>query len=278
MFLKNNEPKVVRHRFTSANAKKLLEDNQLSDFFHIWALEAPWFEDPNERRDGVSGVVTWQLKLPDGSSQRVFIKRQENHNTATWRHPLRGEPTFFREFQNIQKLNTLGVPVIELLYYGEALGGGKNQAILISKGLDDYVSLEDWFNQPENKNNPVAVKALIKAIVKAIKPMHHHGIKHGCLYGKHLFVKSTESMQAEPVFDIRLLDLEKARVTWFKKQAIKKDLSQLIRHTPGLDENNTEKLLACYFDKADLKGWRQRLHRIIRSKQEKQQQKAKEVA
>lgn len=278
MFSRNNEPKVVRHLFTSKKAKKILEDNDLGQFDRIWALQAPWFEDPNERREGVSGVVTWQLKLPDDSSQRVFIKRQENHNTRTYRHPFRGEPTFYREFRNLQMLESMGVPVIEVLYYGEALGAGKRQAILISKGLDDYVSLEEWFSQPEKISNQDSVNAVLSALVKAIKPMHNNRIKHGCLYGKHLFVKELQAQQDAPVFDIKLLDLEKAKKIWPKRLAIEKDLSQLLRHMPGLDPGASEKLLAYYFADSDLTGWRQRLNQAILAKQAKQQQKAKEVA
>jgi len=278
MSSKSSEPKLIRHLFASESARTLLEDNQLGRFADIWNLEAPWFEDPNERRDGVSGVVTWQLKLPDGSNQRIFIKRQENHNTSTYRHPFRGEPTFYREYRNIQMLESIGVPAIEVLYYGEALGGGKNQAILISRGLDGYISLADWFAQPENRANQKAVYALLKTVVKAIRSMHNKRVKHGCLYGKHLFVKASEIGEAEMAFDVRLLDLEKAKVTWFKNHAIEKDISQLVRHTPGLDQDNTEKLLEYYFEGSDLAGWRRRLREAILSKQRKQLQKAQEVA
>ncbi|MCB1694486.1 MAG: hypothetical protein KDI19_17065, partial [Pseudomonadales bacterium] len=77
---------------------------------------------------------------------------------------------------------------------------------------------------------------------------------------------------------IKLLDLEKAKKIWSKRLAIEKDLSQLLRHMPGLDPGASEKLLAYYFADSDLTGWRQRLNQAILAKQAKQQQKAKEVA
>lgn len=273
MSLKNNKRKRIREIFTSPAVEELLKDNKLNSFDRIWSLQAPWFEEPNERREGVSGVVTWQLKLPDGSEQRVFIKRQENHNTPTCRHPFRGEPTFYREYQNIQKLTAIGVPTIEVLYYGEAVSQGKRQAILISKGLDEYDCLENWFRQPENRNDPERLQPLLKKLATVIRPMHQDKIRHGCLYGKHIFVKTGSDPEGHPAFKIRLLDLEKAKTALFRRRAVEKDLSQLVRHTDGFDEQAVELFLSYYFDGAELARWRSRLISAIRHKDARRRQK-----
>lgn len=274
MSLGKSEIKITRHIFTSSESKQLLKANGLDRFERLWELEAPWFENPNERREGISGVVTWQLEQEDGSGQRVFIKRQENHNTPSYRHPLKGEPTFYREFKNIQRLTAIGVPTIEVLYYGEAVSAGNRQAILVSKGLDDYMPLEQCLADSRLRGDPGQVAALLRDLVKAIKPMHQNGIRHGCLYGNHLFVKPIGLNGDKPAFCVKMLDLEKAHAVWFKNRAIEKDLSQLIRHTPGLDKEKSEMLLSYYFEESELETWRTRLARAIEDKKQRQKQKA----
>jgi len=79
--------------------EKLLQKNRLLDFESFWNLPNDWFEPLNTRRNGWSGVITKKV-----SEDLFFVKKQENHNFKSIRHPISGQPTFLREFQNIQYL------------------------------------------------------------------------------------------------------------------------------------------------------------------------------
>lgn len=263
MSSKNASAKVnIREEFASAETRALFANNRLPGFAELWALEAPWFEAPNARRNGQSGVVTHELRIAGGSSQRVFIKRQQNHGTRTFLHPIRGRPTFYREYRAIRKLNAIGVPTVEPLYYGAAKSDGAWKAILVTRALDDYVPLQDYFSAPGPGASPAEAEAVLRGLVDAIKPMHRHHFSHGCLYGKHVFVKASTNREAASA-EIRLIDLEKVRRKTSRRGIIKHDLSQLIRHTPALGERECRSLLRYYFGAEEGQRWYARFASLI---------------
>ncbi|HZV99605.1 MAG TPA: hypothetical protein VFF74_11500, partial [Methylophilaceae bacterium] len=65
--------------FIAPQHQALLEQNLLDNFERVWTYKAPWFEEPNSRRGGWSGVGRLVLKDTQGNEQGVFLKRQENH-------------------------------------------------------------------------------------------------------------------------------------------------------------------------------------------------------
>jgi len=188
-----------------------------STFSDLWQLDVSWFEPPNNSRGGWSGVVKTRLKVNE-QALSVFIKRQDNHLTRTWQHSLRGIPTFQKEYANIRRLQALDIPTLEPVYFG--VQGTK--AILVTKALDDFVSLDKL-----NKDilSPDQIRHLLTAIAEVIRAMHEHRLQHNCLYPKHIFVSQTEHG-----WDVRLIDLEKLRCCLRRKTAQIRDLSSLSRH------------------------------------------------
>ena len=89
------------NEFIAPEWQPILAFNGLRSFDDFWEFEANWFEEPNQRRGGWSGVARCELKVPEGGTRRVFLKRQENHTTRTFTHPIRGMATFVREFRQI---------------------------------------------------------------------------------------------------------------------------------------------------------------------------------
>lgn len=269
MSLKNVNNRLVREYFSDNQTKTVFQDNQLSGFDALWTLDAPWFEPPNERRDGISGVVTWNILGPNGENWPIFIKRQQNHNTRTLAHPIKGVPTFYREQKNISRLIEIGVPTLDILYYGEQATPEGTKAILVSRALEDYVSLEDWFDSPVKKDE-LMVSTVLKRVVDAIKPMHQHGIRHGCLYGKHVFLKffsdDVKSEEGKPEVDVRLIDLEKAHFSFFKNNSVLKDLSQLIRYSGPAFQSQASHLLSLYFGAEKQQLWLSRLAKHMRKR------------
>jgi hypothetical protein len=85
--------------FVNERWRTILARNGLTDFDALWDLKADWFEAPNHRRGGWSGVSRCELDRPEGGKVAVFLKRQENHKARIWSHPVHGAPTFLREFR-----------------------------------------------------------------------------------------------------------------------------------------------------------------------------------
>lgn len=263
----NNQPH--KEFYSGDLAETVFKENQLAGFDALWNLEAPWFETPNERRSGISGVVTWDLIGPQGEKWPVFIKRQQNHNTRSFMHPIKGVPTFFREQKNVARLIDIGVSTIDILYYGEQSAPEGTKAILVSRALEGYVSLDDWFNSPLEKSE-LEVQAVLEQVVAAIKPMHQHGFRHGSLYGKHIFLRfrSPDEITSEdiPIVDLRLIDLEKGRSGLFKNKLVTKDLSQLLRRSAPSFRSLAPKLLSLYFGADKQQYWSAKLEKRERER------------
>jgi hypothetical protein len=62
---------------------KKLQLKQLDDFESIWNLEMEWFEEPNHKKGGWSGVGRLELNLGNSGNLNLFIKKQENHGRPT---------------------------------------------------------------------------------------------------------------------------------------------------------------------------------------------------
>lgn len=227
--------------FNSSEIKQLLEHNNLATFEQLWTLKTPWFEEPNYRRNGWSGVVKYALVNKKGETVRVFIKRQENHNCKTLMHPVKGIPTFRREFINIKNLNDKQVPCLTTLYYAERNIDKKAQAILITLSLEGYQSLEEFCANDINKDHPQR-QAIMTLAGQVIRKMHDAHFRHNCLYPKHLFVKNDEK-----TIDIRFIDLEKLKWLPFYSQIRHKELSQIIRHSAPMTYNDMKTLLFGYY-------------------------------
>ncbi len=215
----------------------------LNDFDAIWGQDIGWFEEPNQRRGGWSGVSRLEVALPDGSRSPVFIKRQQNHITRTWRHPVWGITTFRREFENLQRLQALGVPTLDVLYFSERVVDGDRQAILISRELTGYISFEDYmvdWQQHGFPEKPVW-RRLINELAGIARHMHQHHIQQNCFVPKHVFISGLDGEM-----DIRLIDFEKAKRTVTVHRAMLRDLDTFNRHCPGLRTTDRLRFLMAY--------------------------------
>jgi len=230
-----------RDLFTDQKAREHLATSGLADFDSLWSLAVAWHEAPNERRGGWSGVS--RHLLADGTA--IFLKRQENHLCRTPHHPLRGVPTFYREYLNILRLQEHRIATLEALYYGDRQLPGHWRAILVTRALDDFVSLDEWNAYPQNHDSPQR-PSLIKAVATACARLHHHRLQHSCLYGKHLFVRRLESTAAYQESDIRFIDLEKLRRGISRERVAAHDLDQLMRHCAGWRAEDRRAFLAAY--------------------------------
>ena len=207
--------------------RSILAYNGLSDFESIWMLEAKWFEEPNHRRGGWSGVSRCELNLPNGGSAAIFLKRQENHGTPSWQHPVQGVPTFLREFNRIMNYRSKGIPTLEPVYFGTRRVGKDQRAILITEELSGFVSLEDrvqfWLKEgaPPRRER----RCILGAVAMLLHDMHAHGIRHSCFFPKHVFTR----LNADNSVEARVIDLEKSRWRPLKTLCAMRDLYSLSR-------------------------------------------------
>ena len=209
----------------------LLDQHQLNTFEAIWQLKADWFEPPNHKRDGWSGVCKLQL-----SDTSVFVKRQHNHARRTWLNPMTGESTLKREFQILQHLQKYNVNAPELIAFGEVLNADKLDAVLMMKALNEYVALDDYV-----KTEPVT-EPLIVAIALAIRQFHQAGVQHRSMYPKHIFVKKNAQN-----FEIALIDFEKSRFTKLAKLRAITDLRTFLRKVNAWPNNHQLTFFKAYY-------------------------------
>lgn len=200
----------------------------LDNFDRFWTLKSDWFEPPNYRRGGWSGVIQHQL-LVENAATPVFIKRQENHLTHSLTHCIKGIPTFQREYQNIQRLRKKKIATLDPVFFSAQ----KTKAILITKALDDYQSLDTIFPQQLTWSSRCQ---LLTHIASLIRQLHTHHFQHNCLYPKHIFIR-----QQDISWDAKLIDLEKLRKRVVKKHAMQRDLSTLSRHL-STDWSSTDRM------------------------------------
>jgi len=216
------------HDFFGNGWQLILKQNALNHFNALWELQADWFEEPNIRRGGWSGVVKTPLDIFEDKPVFIFIKRQENHLSRTWRHPLSGIATFQKEFENIKRFHHCRIPTLELVYFGTRTYNGNRQAIIATEDLAGYYPLDTLLPNSDLDiiDNWKTKQSLLSSTAKVLSQIHQHNIQHNSLYPKHIFAKKIDDG-----WDIRIIDLEKAKRRILKQTAILRDLGTLRRHT-----------------------------------------------
>jgi RIO-like serine/threonine protein kinase len=174
-------------------------------------------------------------------SVQSFIKRQENHFSRTWLHPFSGIPTFQKEFENINRLIKHQIPTLEVLFFGKE----HNRAIIVTKALEDYVSLDQIDPHSLSKKDK---HLLLKRIAETLTKMHKVHYQHSSFYPKHIFVR-----QNADGWDVKIIDLENLRWRLFLRPIMNRDLSTLDRHL-GSNWSVKDRLvfLHYYFDEKKL--------------------------
>jgi tRNA A-37 threonylcarbamoyl transferase component Bud32 len=216
------------YEYVNPKWEKLLHKNRLIDFESFWSLPNDWFEPLNTRRNGWSGVITKKV-----GEDLFFVKKQENHNFKSIRHPILGQPTFLREFQNIQYLIDHKIPTLEVIFFGIR----DNQCVLVTRDL--------------NKNNQSLQKIIEKKklfsktdlnrIAKTLGNMHKHNVQHTYPVPKHIYLNKVNE-------DIVLIDLEKMKKRFFSFQASIRDLYAFLKYAREyMDEQDISYFLRKYF-------------------------------
>jgi hypothetical protein len=216
------------NQFISPEYASLLHQHQLDSFAKLWQYEVNWFETPNHRRGGWSGVARMQLEADD-KTHGFFIKKQQNHGRWSLATFPRQEPTFRREFQHLQFLQRKQFAAPEVVFYGEQIVDGKMSAILMTKELAQYQPLDVVIEAADiNVIAKQNKRQLLQVVAKAIRRFHHLHLMHRALYPKHIFVADAFNTPT-----VALIDLEKTRYSPFFWYNAYFDLAALNRHSIG---------------------------------------------
>jgi hypothetical protein len=117
-----------------------------------------------------------------------------------------GEPTFAREFRNIQRYQQLGIPALEAVFFGERKVGGERQAILMTRALDGWNDLDSLLEQwPQLSARPAARRSC------GLRPVGAASAR--CASGAWLFLPQAHLLAGltGPGYRAQLIDLEKTR-------------------------------------------------------------------
>jgi hypothetical protein len=220
--------------------QEILDRNGLGDFASLWQLDAGWFEPPNLRRGGMSGVTRHEVDLTDGGRVAIFIKRQENHLYRSFAHPWRGSPTLWREFRALLHCRRHAVPAAMPLHYAESRAPGSRRAILITQALAGYSPLDELLEGWNERLGPGRRAAIITAVARTVHALHSAHLQHNCLYPKHIFVR-----HADHAADACLIDLEKAKHRP-APIARRHDLDSLRRRIGAWSQEEWHSLVRCY--------------------------------
>jgi tRNA A-37 threonylcarbamoyl transferase component Bud32 len=210
-------------------------------FERWWQTQGEWVEAPNQRRGGESGVQRLQSK----AGQWLYLKRQTGHLHRSWLHPL-GRPTVLRELHAIQALQRLGLRVPKVVYGAARQQAGQWRALLVTEALEGFVSLDQWYaSQAPQRFGSQLNRCMLQQLAATLSRLHRAGWQHGCLYPKHIFIKSHAAGACAGV-DVALLDLEKSRRRLFSRAAARHDMAQLFRHRGGMPMADWQILLDAY--------------------------------
>lgn len=194
-----------------------------------WQWTGEWVEPPNHRRGGESGVQF----VRDADGMGYYIKRQRNFLFKSLRFPF-GRPTFLREARNLKRLNALGVATPELVHFDMRRAGGAWEAVLVTRELAGYVSLDQGLN--DNRWSVHTRARIYRLLAEHLLRMHRAAFKHGHLYPKEVFARCDG---ADAVPQIALMDLELGRRCVTPTQAANSDLRRLFHglRKRGLSED-----------------------------------------
>ena len=238
--------------FVAEADRALLERNGLADFDALWNLQLDAVDEPNTSGGGWSRV----FRL-DCEGQGFYLKRQSNYLTRTLHSPL-GEPSFAREFRNIQRYQQLGIPALEAAFFGERKVPGERRAILMTRALDGWNDLDSllaqWPQLTEQQQ-----QAIVLACGQLARQLHALRQVHGCFYPKHIFLQADGD-----AYRAQLIDLEKTRPLLLGQRDRVKDLEPLLRRAHVWSETEVRALLAAYLDQpqdsALVSAWLERLN------------------
>ena len=233
--------------WTSPDWKALLNETGLLNIESVSQREFDWFEEPNRRRGGWSGVS--RIELNPGASgeeaRAVFLKIQQNHFYVAPNTCFLKRLTFEREFAAMQAIRPYCNAIPQIAMFAKWQENGNQGSILVTEALDGWIPLRPWLlgelDQPAPDKE--TRHRAFDAIAKTARSINQAGWIHMCFSAKHIFVKE----QSDSTFSVRVVDLEKTRRRIGLARRTIKDCSHFMRHTLAITDENKTHFLKSYF-------------------------------
>ena len=239
--------KIVK-KWHHPKLEHLLNETGLLDIESVSQREFDWFEEPNRRRGGWSGVSRIELnpEAPEAERRAVFLKIQQNHFYVAPNTCFLKRLTFEREFAAIQALRPHSEAIPQVVMFAKWQENGNRGSILVTEALDTWIPLRPWLlgelDQPAPDKE--TLHRAFDAIAKTARSINQAGWIHMCFSAKHIFVKE----QSDSTFSVRVVDLEKTRKRVGLDRRTLKDCSHFMRHTPNLTDPDKTYFLKAYFN------------------------------
>ena len=255
---------TIKEKSISPKWERALQDAGLLDIESVSQREFDWFETPNRRRGGWSGVTRLVLnpEAPAQDQLAVFLKIQQNHFYRAPNTCFTKQLTFEREFNVLQQLDHATDSIPELVLFAKWRSGANVGAILITQALDGWFPLTDWIQGKKGYIAPddATFKKALEAIGKNAREIHQAGWVHLCFSAKHLFVRPKD----DGSFESCVIDMEKSRKHLRAAYRTRKDCSHFMRHTPGLTEAHKLQFTKAYFQTDTFTDAQQRIIKKMR--------------
>ena len=255
---------TVENLWVSKAHAPMLRAANLLDIEPLSQRTFDWFEEPNIRRGGWSGVSRIVLN-PDAAAQEqkaTFLKAQMNHFYGGLARLSRKRLTFEREFNALQALGATTKAVPNVLFFAKWRRGTDTGALLAIEALDDSLQLKDWLRGKTQREPPdeSTLCRVLTAIARASRNINDAGWIHMGYSAKHFFVQE----EPDGSFRSRVVDLEKSVRHPQARHRTKKDCSHFFRHTPNLGEEQKLHYLRAYFGTETFTSSQLRLIRKMR--------------
>lgn len=212
--------------------RDIFANNGLMDFYKIYNYHSDKYFSKNPLRDVVS------FKLDDNM---FFLKRHKER----YRFWNRCNSNAREEWDNIDLLNRAGFETMEPVAYGEKITDGIMLSFIISKKIEDAISLEEYVLSRYKDEGHCVKNLLIKDLASLAKRFHSMGFCHQDFYTGHIFLKNTTDGRKLFLIDVqRLLVKRHLRDRWRIK-----DIAQLNYSCRDVVSNKDRiRFLRYYFD------------------------------
>lgn len=235
----------MKHYFIHSDWQALFKQHEIDNFAALWALQNQAADEPNYSANGFSQVSKMKLALVNGESANFYMKKQLNYTCKTILHPLKGIPTFRRELKNMIRFNKANIDTVVPIFYAEQVLKHERRAILITKALDNYISLKDWLAelvyQPLKRDEKIAIMKKMAVFIRHL----HQKFRHGCLFTKHIFLHFESD---RTLSHLCVIDLEKVHQAFFAPNRAIRDLSQLYRSQQSISKIEAIRFMKFYLN------------------------------
>ena len=237
----------LKQQWVSPESEPILKSAGLLDIESVSEREFDWFEAPNRRRGGWSGVsrIVLNPDAPETERKSVFLKIQQNHFYIAPNTYFLKRLTFEREFAAMQAIRPYCNAIPQIAMFAKWQENGNQGSILVTEALDGWIPLRPWLLGELDQPAPdkATLHRAFEAIAMAARKINQAGWIHMCFSAKHIFVKA----QSDSTFAVRVVDLEKTRRRIGLDRRTLKDCSHFMRHTPNLTDSDKTHFLKAYF-------------------------------